>query len=207
MFSLLDITPSSSSVNDEEPNNASQPNLKPIKSQRYVDSEDRECDLKVPVTMQDFVYKKLSKKIENSIKFVDVKYEEGKTKRHADTNACVKLLRDFDPIIHTDLTEECCGIEHGKRKKMEIKRRIVEPDNCDEHEKLSLASISGEQVLQKDDTKAWKSRKSKSNKIFNYQEKNSTLYLIEPNSEFAALRKKNNWSENKIANFRRKNTK
>lgn len=200
MFLPSDIASTvASSVNGDEPNNASQP----MKSQRYVNYEDIERDFKVPKTMQDFVYKKLSKKIENSIEFVDIKYKD-KSKRHADTKACVKLLRDTDPITHVDFTDEFCTSKHNKRKKVEIKRRIIEPDNCDEHEKLCLASISGEQVLQKDDTKAWKPKKSKSNKLFNYREKNSTLYLIEANNEFLALRKKNNWSENKIANFRKK---
>lgn len=150
--------------------------------------------------MQDFVYKKMSKKIGDSIEFVENAPKSTKERKKDDLGNCVCLLKDTDPIKHIDFMPESLT-NPTVGKKIEIKRRIVEPDGYDDDEKLKMVSVDGEQILKQTETKGWKSKKIKPNKLFNYHEKNSVLYNIEPSNEFTALRKKNNWTESKIANF------
>lgn len=159
----------------------------------------RGIDLNVPISMQDFFYKKMSKKINNSIEFVEVSSKKSKKKKAIqDEIGCVRLLRDTDPIKAIDFLPEVVDRPFEDRKP-ELKRRIVEPDNYSDEEKLKLALIDSESIIQQ--TESWKPKKVKSNKLFKYREKNSILYAIEPENEFSALRKKNNWCESKIAKF------
>lgn len=150
--------------------------------------------------MQDFVYKKMSKRISESIEFVDVSSKKDKKRKADDGSCCVRLLKDTEPITKIDLipSDEVTPI---KGKKIEVKRRTIEPDGYDNDAKINVAAIDGESILQQTETKNWKSKKLKPNKMFNYREKKSVLYFIEPENEFAGVRKKNNWSESKIANF------
>lgn len=177
------------------------------KSERYVDHDEIEEDLKISKPMQDFVYKKMSKRINESIEFVEVStIKKNKHKHKAVEEAIrgVRLLNDTDIIQHIDLGDERLQTELiGKAvtKKPKIKRRIIEPDELREDKKLKLAVIEGDDILQQTETKAWKLKKIRPKKVFNYREKKSVLYLQEPQNEFTALRKKNNWNENKIANF------
>lgn len=151
--------------------------------------------------MQDFVYKKMSNKINNSIEFVEVSSKKSKKKKaEQDELGCVRLLSDTDPITAIDFVPEVVD-RPVDCKKPEIKRRIVEPDEYNDEEKLKLASIDSDSILQQTETKNWKPKKVKPNKLFKYREKNSILYAIEPENEFSALRKKNNWCESKIAKF------
>lgn len=181
--------------------------LQTQKSQRHIDHDEIEADLNVSKSMQDFVFKKMSKRIEDSIEFVEVAVKKGKKRKTSDTDGFVRLLKGTDPITQIDFLPESQQVLAFKRPKPELKRREIEPDNYDDEEKLKMVTVDGEQILKQTETKGWKSKKVKSNKLFNYQEKNGVSYLIEPKNEFTALRKKNNWSESKIANFSWKNHK
>lgn len=177
-------------------------------SQRYIDHEDIEEDLKISQPMQDFVYKKLSKRINESIEFVEVltkKKNKDKHKAVDEAAGGVRLLNDTDIIQRIDyLDDERLQTEligQVAPKKPMIKRRIIEPDELAEDEKLKLSVIEGDKILQQTETKAWKPKKNRPDKVFYYREKKSVSYLQEPQNEFTALRKKNNWTESKIANF------
>lgn len=156
--------------------------------------------------MQEIVYKKLSKKIEETVEFVDKKDKSiKKLKSFENDDIGIRLLRDTEPItkIGADfIYEEVPQVV--KKPKPTIKRRIIEPDTQSEQEKLKLATIEGETVLQQKETRFWKLKKFRPNKLFEYREKKSVLYLVEPKNEFSELRKINNWSESKIATFCRK---
>lgn len=159
--------------------------------------------------MQDFVYKKLSERINESIEFVEVSTKMKNKDKHKIVEEAVtgvRLLNDTDLIQHIDyyLNDERLQTElirQAATKKPEIKRRIIEPDELREDEKLKLSVMEGDEILQQTETMAWKPKKIRYGKIFNYREKKSVLYLQEPQNEFTALRKKNNWTECKIANF------
>lgn len=174
-----------------------------LKSERYVEYDEIESDSNVPESMQDFIYKKLSKVIDESIEFVEISTKMNKKRKSTrDEFGCVRLLKDTGPITKIGFEPT----EPVNRKRCEIKRRIIEPDGYDEEKKLKMASIDGESILQPTETKSWKS-KVKPNKVFNYREKKSVLYEVEARNEFTDLRKKNNWSEKKIANSPWKNHK
>lgn len=175
--------------------------MKQLKSQRYIDHEEIEADLNVPKSMQDFVYKKMSNRIADSIEFVETATKKAKKRKQNDVgNECgVRLLKDTDPITKIDVELDVSS-KPNKSTKLEIKRREIEADTYNHDEKVQMAAIDGERILQQIDTKGWKSKKPKSHKLFNYRAKKSVLNFVEPANEFAALRKKNNWNESKIAN-------
>lgn len=147
----------------------------------------------------------MSTNIESSVEFVDIPVKK-KTAKQTGSGG-VKLLSDTEPITHIGPIEigedrlNNCPVKHSKPK---IQRRQIEPDAQTKEEKLRMVVIDGNTILQKAEIQHWKQRKIISNKMFNYREKNSVLYLVEPTNEFSALRKKNNWSENKIAKMKRK---
>lgn len=184
-------------------------------SQRYIDHKEMEEDSKISQPKQDFVYKKLSKRINESIEFVEVltqKKNKDKHKAVEEAVAGVRLLNDTDIIQRIDyyLDDERLQTElivQAATKKPKIKRRIIEPDGLVEDEKLKLSVIEGVKILQQTETKAWKPKKNRPHKVFYYREKKSVLYLQEPQNEFTALRKKNNWTESKIENFHLNQTK
>lgn len=177
------------------------PDESPQKSQRYLDMEEIEADLVVPTTMQEFLYQKLSKKIDDSVDYIDVKEKSSKKKEKTKKVTCVKLLKDTEPIKYLDVVEGDAAdwVKPTKRMKLEVKRKIIEPDLYDENEKLRMASVDGWQILEKADTKAWKPRKNVEKKLFQYKQKNAALHFIERENEFSAARRKNNWDESKIA--------
>lgn len=160
------------------------------------------ADLNVPKSMQDFVYKKMSKKIGDSIEFVEMTPKKDKKRKQKDaaSTCCVRLLKDTDPITKIDADLDDAS-NPNKSTKIEIKRRTVEPDIYNFDEKIKMAAVDGEKILKQTDTKGWRLKKSKSQKLFQYREKKSILNLVEPANEFSALRKKNNWNESKIAKF------
>lgn len=200
MFVFLQAASSDKSNSQKEPELKTNVPVNSQKSQRYVEHDEIEADLNVSKSMQDFVYKKMSKKIGDSIEFVEICPKSTKKRKKDDVGNCVRLLKDTAPIKHIDFMPESLT-NPTVGKKLEVKRRIVEPDGYDDDEKLKMVSVDGEQILKQTETKGWKSKKIKPNKLFNYHEKNSVLYYIEPSNEFTALRKKNNWTESKIANF------
>lgn len=142
----------------------------------------------------------MSKKIEDSIEFVDVNKKKKKNNLHSQNEtSCVRLLKDTEPITKIDLISGD-DMKSVNNKKIELKRRIVEPDNYNDEDKIKLAAVDGESILKQCEIKNWKSKKSKQNKVFHYRKNKTVLHFIEPENEFSAIRKKNNWDESKIAN-------
>lgn len=110
--------------------------------------------------MQDFVYKKMSKKINNSIEFIEVSSKKSKKKKaNQDELGCVRLLSDTDPITAIDFVPEVVD-RPVDYKKPEIKRRIVEPEEYNDEEKLKLTSIDSDSILQQTETKYGNQKKS-----------------------------------------------
>lgn len=172
------------------------------KSQRYLELDEQENNLKISKSMQDFVYKKMSKTIENSVEFVDVPTKKSKTK---EGKAIVKLLKDTEPIKHYkfDVFESVII----NQIKPVIKIRVIEKNALTEDDKIQMACVNGDDILSRKEVQNWKEKKPKSHKIFSYKEKNNVLYLIEPENEFSKLKKKNNWSESKITGFKKQKIK
>ena len=168
------------------------------KSQRFIESEESDSELTIPAAMQASVYQRLSKMIEKSVEFVAVSSKAAGNQLEA---ADIKLLRDTEPIRMIE--SEPSGFV-VKQKKPKIKRRRLEDDDLDEKEKLRQACVTGEAVLSQEDVKALQIKKEKADKIFKYKSKKGVLYEIEPENEFSKLRKRNNWSEKKIAQSVRK---
>lgn len=179
----------------EESNPPNAPNV----SQRYID-RDNTIENAFEIS-KDSIYKKLSKRINGTIEFVECSTKnKDKLKAVEAATEGVRLFNDTDIIKHIDyFGDELIG--QGVAKKPKIKRRIIEPDELREVDKLKLSVIEGEQILQQMETKAWKPKKIRAKKVFNYREKKSVFYLQEPENEFTARRRKNNWTECKIANF------
>lgn len=168
-------------------------------SQRNIALEDHDADLKVTESMQNFVYKKLSKLIDESVEFVDVGPPKTKRRKVA-TDATVKLLRDTQPI---DLDAVEVELDVLNQVRPVIARRTVEPDTVSEEERIKASAIDINQVTAS--TQHWKEKKGKDRKLFKYKEKNAALYQIDTTNEFTKLRKKNNWCETKIAKFKHTN--
>lgn len=161
--------------------------------------------------MQDFFYNKMSMNIASSIEFVDIDgvcgYGERtmKSSRTRDENeSAVKLLKDTDlTITHIDETVTPNEPILTKQTKPPIARRQIEPNEMTEKEKLRIVAVDGESIIQGNDVRYWNiNKKIRTNKIFNYREKNCKLYLVEPTYEFSAKRKKNNWTESKISKWK-----
>lgn len=169
-------------------------------SQRYShENEYHQTDLNIPKSMQDFIYKKLSKKIASKIEFVDVDCKRKPNKSMVENDSAVKLLNDTKPITHIDemvVMDEPIVV---KRSKPSIVKRQIEPDRMTDEEKLRAVVVNAQSVLEGNEVRCWKARKVRTHKMFNYREKNKQLYLVEPTNEFSTKRKKNNWTESKIA--------
>lgn len=178
---------------------------KPLQSQRYIEYDDVEADLEASKAIQDLIYKKISKRIDESVEFVEVPTKKQK-KKHKNTETFgMRLLKDTDVIEAIDYSPEVVSSEASMPKiKPAIKRREIESDGISESEKLKIASIDGEAILQQTETKHWKQKKARAHKVFHYREKNSVLYEKEPENEFSKLRRKNNWTESKIAGYYKK---
>lgn len=164
----------------------------------------------VPKSMQDFVYKKLSMKIADSVDFVEIegskKKKKQKQKDKSEVGPLVRLLKDTEPIKYLDVTEGDAvdWVKPAKCTKLDIKRKVIEPDKIDESEKIRAAVVEGADILAKRDTKAWNTKKSDKKKIFEYKERKSTLHLVEEDNEFSKLRRKNNWDDSKISKEKKK---
>lgn len=159
--------------------------------------EDHDTDLKVTETMQNYVYKKLSKLIDESVEFVDVEPARKEQRLPSCSEPTIKLLKDTEPINLDAASVEPDVIKQVKPK---ITRRTLEPDGLSEAAKVDMAAIDVNRVTEC--TKLWKEKKGKDRKLFKYKEKKSILYQIEPENEFSKQRKKNNWCETKIAKYK-----
>lgn len=164
------------------------------KSQRNVDDADKLADdLKISESMQSFVYKKLSRILGDQIEFVEVKHKRIAKK---ESKPVVRLLSGTDPIVIRE--DELCvdTITKEKRKRPHLGRRTVEGDELSEKEKLQAALVTPADISA-DANRV--ERQANVRNLYRYKAIQSKLYLIEPDTEFTKLRKKNNWSESKIA--------
>lgn len=150
-------------------------------------------DLKISESMQTFVYKKLSQILADQIEFVEVKPKKLSKK---EPKPIVRLLSDTDPIVLRG--DELCTdtISKKKQKRPHLGRRTVEVDELSEKEKLQAATATPADISA-DANRV--ERKANDRNLYRYKAIQSKLYLIEQDTEFTKLRKKNNWSESKIA--------
>lgn len=168
------------------------------KSQRYIDVDERlENDMQVTQSMQNFMHKKLNQILEKRIEFVDVVVTPEVEADDDEFQSTVQLFRDSAPIVLKTTEEESVPIKQKRRKK--LKRRLASEDGQQiEEERLAAAAISVENLQH--EVSSW-TKSPNPKKHFEYVEHKSTkiLHLKEPDNEFTKQRKKNNWSENKIA--------
>lgn len=163
-----------------------------LKSQRHV-TEDNEHidDLLIPEEVQ--VSKKLAKIIENRVEFVDVHGNDESEHRTDNTVEQIKLLGNV--VLNIDWTDG--ETANCKRKKQEIKKRkLPDVDDTKTDSDRIRESVIGLEDVSKE-VGNWKSRSK--GVVYEYREKNGKLFEVEPTTEFSALRKRNNWTENRIS--------
>lgn len=134
-----------------------------------------------------YIWKQLSEKINASVEYVDVATDStGDAVQEPQASFGVKLFSDSDVVVDsTCLTQ--CHEERNNRKR----RKLSPPPDVEK-----CKTVAVDEAFVKNETSTW-SKRSKS-EIYNFKEKNSQLYLVEPDNEFTKMRKKNNWSESKI---------
>lgn len=145
------------------------------------------------------MHKKLNQILEKRIEFVEIASSVEEVPSE-DNTSMVRLFRDSAPIV-LDAEPSNTGTEaHVKQKRLKKRKRrlAIEDDDQNEADKLAASVVSKEDIQQEVST--WK-EKSKPHKHFEYVAHKITkqLHLKEPDNEFTQMRKKNNWSENKIA--------
>lgn len=160
-----------------------------------------QSDINVTESMKEFVGKKLSKLIEQNIAFVDTNSQSvriTKTDKSIE-NYGLKLFRECESYLKiTDIVESSATLP--RNKKVSIRKRTIETDNIDEREKVRLAAINRNTILAS--TKFWTNRPKAT--LFEYKTNGSLNVIHEDQSEFAHLKRKNNWTMSKIATFRKK---
>lgn len=98
----------------------------------------------------------------------------------------LKLFSDSDVVVNSPCLTQC----HEDRN-IRKRRKLSPPPDLEK-----CKTVAVDEVFVKNETSTW-SKRSKS-EMYKYKEKNSQLYLVEPDNEFTKMRKKNNWSESKI---------
>lgn len=168
------------------------------KSQRYLPSTDTHyddaIDILVPESMQNFIHKKLSQIIDKETEFINV------------SNSCLPL-KDIETISNVRLfsdTVECIDINmpfaesNQQRYPIINRRKIIDEDlNVTHKIRLQQSAVTFDGI--QNEIKHWKEKKSSAKRLYEYRMKKGIFYLIEPDNEFTKMRKKNNWSESKIA--------
>ncbi|XP_013115090.1 uncharacterized protein LOC106092718 [Stomoxys calcitrans] len=176
-----------------------------LKSQRYLldDDDDNGQDFNLPETMQKHMAKKLSEILENTYEFGDFASESECTKTKSKSR--VKLLKG--DVNYVKSYEEFEYETKGPDKKPEIKRRCVdktESSVLNDNHQLKKIAIDGNDILAGNEVKFWAVKKERKDRIFHYREgANGVAHAKETINEFTALRRKNNWNESKIKDYRR----
>lgn len=148
----------------------------------------------MPESMQTFIYKKMSTILNANIEFITVASTTSTTTTTSTASpSFVKLLRDTEPIrLEEDAPPPIINL---KRKKI-FKKRLEQ--NVSESERLQASVIDSKTISA--ETAAWKDRRRKEDRnLYHYRDVQSKLYLVEADNEFTKQRKRNNWTENKIA--------
>lgn len=174
------------------------------KSQRYIEVDERlENDMQVTESMQNFMHKKLNQILETRIEFVEI--EAPQTDQPADDSNdgfSLQLFSNSEPIVLSresiaPVAAEKPTAHHRQKRPKNRKRTLPDEVAISEADKIRAAVVTPDHL--QSEVAAWKDR-SKPHKLHRYKEHASkTLYLVEPSTEFSAQRKKNNWSEGKIA--------
>jgi hypothetical protein len=164
----------------------------PTKSQRYLEGEATEAknDIFVPQAMQKFIANRMSELISNSIKFVET--SEDREPVVVDISGGVRLLSDAPDYIKdeepaTTLPQIKPPATKSRKRKIEDALNTTSPESV---------VVDADHLRSKAETKAWTNRPTAA--TFHYKAKKGNLYLVEPETEFTAARKKNNWDESKI---------
>lgn len=155
--------------------------------------------MQVTESMQNFMHKKLNQILEKRIEFVEIaSLDTDDSPEHCQSS--VRLFRDSAPIILDEPSVAAPEPSIKQKRRKKLKRRLASEDvvQC-EADKLS-ASVVTEKDIQLE-VSSWRQRPAKPHKHFEYVAHKHTkqLHLKETVNEFTQLRKKNNWSENKIA--------
>lgn len=171
------------------------------KSQRFIEVDERlNNDMQVTESMQNFMHKKLNQIIEKRIEFVTIAsppVEERTTSD--DVQPMVRLFRDSAPINLTEESNNEPSTTATKQKRRKtIKRRFPEEDGLIEADRLAGVVVSTEDIQR--EVSAW-TKPVNNKKLFEYvaHKYKKQLHVKEADNEFTSMRKKNNWSENKIA--------
>lgn len=175
-----------------------------LKSQRNaspVDEHRNADDLSVPESMQKFIATKMSEIIARQIEFVDVPKRTA-TADQTGTLSAVRLLRGSNHLVGlidewSLLADET--VARPKQRKPTIKRRQIESLNMNANDRINACAVTMDDVCR--ETADWHRKEStvkRNRRHFEYKSIDGQCYLIEPETEFTKLRKKNNWSENKI---------
>lgn len=149
-------------------------------------------------SMQAFVYKKMSTILSANIEFVTV--DDNFNTATTTSPSCVKLFRDTEPIrldSDADAHQPKAPGRIVRLKRRRNNQKQIDP-NVSEADKIQASLIDQRQISS--ETSAWKDRTKKvARNLYRYRDVNSKLYLVEADNEFTKLRKKNNWTENRIA--------
>lgn len=202
------------------PVNSPKPPADGRKSQRYLDVDERlENDMQVTASMQTYMHKKLHEILEQRIEFVDqtdttaakISSNQHEPDNAATTESSMRLFSDSaepfvlrqdaatDEGVDGDVVEQSAQPSVRQKRPKIRKRKVLIDDEVDvsEAEKLQQATVSTDDL--KHEVSAWKQR-SKPDRLIEYKEHASKiLYRVEPDTEFTAKRKRNNWSDGKIA--------
>ncbi|KAG5680138.1 hypothetical protein PVAND_009663 [Polypedilum vanderplanki] len=118
-----------------------------LKSQRYLENDENifHSELNVSENMKNFIGKKMSKIIEESIEFVNVTGPKLSRKKQKD---CTVLLTGFNEHVKIDKLEE----EILPQIKIPIKRRSLN-DEINESYKIKKAAIDVTKIKDAHDTK------------------------------------------------------
>ncbi|XP_063708569.1 uncharacterized protein LOC134837156 [Culicoides brevitarsis] len=167
------------------------------KSNRYIENNEEvlwKSDINITESMKKYCGQKFSEMVSKMVEFVDVEENVAKKSKKRKNEGGVRLLKGA-PII--DLNKDSLpDLPEMLNKPLDVKRRQIEKDSLSETDKIKEATISSDVILSEKTTKHFKNRQKP--KVYEYKTKKGVSYLKEPDNEFTALRKKNNWSESKI---------
>lgn len=159
-----------------------------LKSQRHLDNTENifQSELNVSDNMKEFIGKKMSKLIEDSVQFVDMKPMKIPEK---DVNS-LKLLKGCKEYVTLDQPD----LQDYPKCKVPIKRRAVE-ESPKESVKIKSSVTDIATVAQEVDLWHDKNR----HKELNYRKgTDGVCHQVEEPNEFSKSRNKNKWNETKI---------
>ncbi|KAG6464161.1 hypothetical protein O3G_MSEX014325 [Manduca sexta] len=146
------------------------------KSERYLETSAHYNDVVVPEEMKKQIGAKMSAIIQRNVEFVEVGRNMNKKRK---IKGGVKLFRSSDGFLSCEEPKDTyTEIHNSESKKIKIKKRQIDEidSNLDDSEKISSATVTGEYILSKEETKHWKSRRKE--KLFKYKPSSKKNVLI-----------------------------